>query len=112
MLTLLLAPFSMLFFQGFSLVSVLYNFFLLPWVSIVTIPLLFLAMFISLIFESIWAENNIVGYLWALVDLSLTPVVFALPFSERFWVTVDDELAALFVFFHFSIGSVTSLLPS
>ncbi|WP_241906702.1 DNA internalization-related competence protein ComEC/Rec2 [Vibrio splendidus] len=104
MLTLLLAPFSMLFFQGVSLVSVLYNFFLLPWISIMTIPLLFLAMFISLIFESIWAENNIVGYLWTLVDLSLTPVVLALPFSERFWITVDDELAALFVFFIFLLG--------
>ncbi|MFA0056244.1 DNA internalization-related competence protein ComEC/Rec2 [Vibrio echinoideorum] len=104
MLTLLLAPFSMLFFQGVSLVSVLYNFFLLPWISIVTIPLLFLAMFVSLIFESIWAENNIVGYLWTLVDLSLTPVVLALPFSERFWITVDDELAALFVFFIFLLG--------
>ncbi|MCZ8488237.1 ComEC/Rec2 family competence protein [Vibrio lentus] len=33
----------MLFFHGVSLASVLYNFFLLPWVSIVTIPLLFLA---------------------------------------------------------------------
>nr|WP_102413497.1 DNA internalization-related competence protein ComEC/Rec2 [Vibrio lentus]PMI91099.1 DNA internalization-related competence protein ComEC/Rec2 [Vibrio lentus] len=104
MLTLLLAPFSMLFFQGFSLVSVLYNFFLLPWVSIVTIPLLFLAMFISLIFESTWAENSIVVFLWTLVDLSLTPVVAALPFSERFWVTVDDEIAALFVFFIFLLG--------
>ncbi|MCZ8486069.1 hypothetical protein O9993_12630 [Vibrio lentus] len=43
----------------------------------------------GLIFESIWAREQYRWLLWALVDLSLTPVVFALPFSERFWITVD-----------------------
>ncbi|MEZ9648483.1 DNA internalization-related competence protein ComEC/Rec2 [Vibrio sp. 10N.261.52.C2] len=105
MLTFLIAPSSMLFFKGVSLVSVFYNLFLLPWVSMVTIPLLFLAMFLSLISESVSGvvgitalENDLVSQLWKLVDLSLEPLVFSLPFSERFWIQVDNQTIALSVF--------------
>ncbi|CDT01594.1 DNA internalization-related competence protein ComEC/Rec2 [Vibrio coralliirubri] len=105
MLTFLIAPFSMLFFKGVSLVSVFYNLFLLPWVSMVTIPLLFLAMFLSLISESVSGvvgitalDNDLVSQLWKLVDLSLEPLVFSLPFSERFWIQVDNQTIALSVF--------------
>ncbi|MEZ9697783.1 DNA internalization-related competence protein ComEC/Rec2 [Vibrio sp. 10N.261.46.E12] len=105
MLTFLIAPFSMLFFKGISLVSVFYNLLLLPWVSVVTISLLFLAMFISLISESVSGvvslielENSLVSQLWKLVDLSLEPLVFSLPFSERFWIQVDNQTIALSVF--------------
>ncbi|MEZ9866145.1 DNA internalization-related competence protein ComEC/Rec2 [Vibrio sp. 10N.261.51.A4] len=105
MLTFLIAPSSMLFFKGVSLVSVFYNLFLLPWVSMVTIPLLFLAMFLSLISESVSGvvgitalDNDLVSQLWKLVDLSLEPLVFSLPFSERFWIQVDNQTIALSVF--------------
>ncbi|ULN65196.1 DNA internalization-related competence protein ComEC/Rec2 [Vibrio gigantis] len=105
MLTLLITPFSMLFFNGVSLVSVFYNLLLLPWVSMITIPLLFLAMFLSLILESMPStvnfavlDNGFISQLWKLVDLSLEPLVFSLPFSEQFWVQVDNHTIALSVF--------------
>ncbi|CAK1977095.1 competence protein ComEC [Vibrio crassostreae] len=112
-LTLLIAPFSMLFFKGVSLVSVFYNLLLLPWVSMVTIPLLFLAMFLSLISESVSStlelgviENGFVSQLWKLVDLSLEPLVYSLPFSERFWIQVDNHTIELFVFLILFFGFV------
>lgn len=93
MLTILIAPFLCCSLKGVSLISVFYNLLLLPWVSLVTIPLLFLAMFLSLISESVSGvaslialDNSLVRQLWMLVDLSLEPLVFSLPFSERFWI--------------------------
>ncbi|UPR58379.1 DNA internalization-related competence protein ComEC/Rec2 [Vibrio sp. ED004] len=116
MLTLLIAPFSMLFFQGVSLVSVVYNLLLLPWVSIVTIPLLFLAMFFSL-FSEFFLEARALTYgiaskLWKLVDLSLEPLVFSLPFSEQFWIQVDNHTSGLFVSLIVFFGFVSRYIQS
>lgn len=117
MLTFLIAPFSILFFKGVSLVSVLYNLLLLPWVSMVTIPLLFLAMLLSLILESVpevisltALSNGFSEQLWMLVDLSLDPLVFSLPFSERFWIQVDNHSMALSVFLILFFGFVSRYL--
>ncbi|MFS1417333.1 DNA internalization-related competence protein ComEC/Rec2 [Vibrio splendidus] len=117
MLTFLIAPFSILFFKGVSLVSVLYNLLLLPWVSVVTIPLLFLAMLLSLILESVSEvmsltalSNGFSEQLWMLVDLSLDPLVFSLPFSERFWIQVDNHSMALSVFLILFFGFVSRYL--
>ncbi|MEZ8654297.1 DNA internalization-related competence protein ComEC/Rec2 [Vibrio splendidus] len=117
MLTFLIAPFSILFFKGVSLVSVLYNLLLLPWVSVVTIPLLFLAMLLSLILESVSEvmsltalSNGFSEQLWMLVDLSLDPLVYSLPFSERFWIQVDNHSMALSVFLILFFGFVSRYL--
>ncbi|OCH61386.1 DNA internalization-related competence protein ComEC/Rec2 [Vibrio splendidus] len=117
MLTFLIAPFSILFFKGVSLVSVLYNLLLLPWVSMVTIPLLFLAMLLSLILESVSEVMSLTALshgfseqLWMLVDLSLDPLVFSLPFSERFWIQVDNHSMALSVFLILFFGFVSRYL--
>ncbi|WP_261885535.1 DNA internalization-related competence protein ComEC/Rec2 [Vibrio pomeroyi] len=116
LLTLLIAPFSMLFFQGVSLVSVFYNLLLLPWVSIVTIPLLFLAMFLSLFSEFLFGSNTLThGFafkLWKLVDLSLEPLVFSLPFSEQFWIQVDNHTSELIVFLIVFFGFVSRYIQS
>ncbi|MEZ9565659.1 DNA internalization-related competence protein ComEC/Rec2 [Vibrio artabrorum] len=116
MLTLLIAPFSMLFFKGVSLISVFYNLLLLPWVSIVTIPLLFLAMFLSLISELLFAVNgsidSLAEKLWVWVDLSLAPLVFSLPFSEPFWLQVDDHTIEVSVFLILFFGFVSRYLNS
>ncbi|MFV8459643.1 DNA internalization-related competence protein ComEC/Rec2 [Vibrio campbellii] len=110
MLTLLIAPFSMLFFKGVSLVSVVYNLLLLPWVSMVTIPLLFLSMFLSLITESLIGGSDSMArfstQLWRLVDLSLEPLVFSLPFSEQFWIQVDNHVTVLLVFLILFFGFI------
>ncbi|PTQ15866.1 DNA internalization-related competence protein ComEC/Rec2 [Vibrio splendidus] len=117
MLTFLIAPFSIMFFKGVSLVSVLYNLLLLPWVSMVTIPLLFLAMLLSLILESVSEVMSLTALshgfseqLWMLVDLSLDPLVFSLPFSERFWIQVDNHSMALSVFLILFFGFVSRYL--
>ncbi|MEZ8261290.1 DNA internalization-related competence protein ComEC/Rec2 [Vibrio sp. 10N.237.312.C02] len=114
MLTFLIAPFSMLFFNGVSLVSVFYNLLLLPWVSMVVIPLLFLAMFFSLILAPVSGgvglttfNNGLSEQLWMLVDLSLEPLVFSLPFSERFWFQVDNHTIELSVFLILFFGFVS-----
>ncbi len=116
MLTLLIAPFSMLFFQGVSLVSVFYNLLLLPWVSIVTIPLLFLAMFLSLFTEFLFGSSaltyGIASELWKLVDLSLEPLVFSLPFSEQFWIQVGNHTSKLIVFLIVFFGFVSRYIQS
>ncbi|WP_210441245.1 DNA internalization-related competence protein ComEC/Rec2 [Vibrio crassostreae] len=116
MLTLLIAPFSMLFFQGVSLVSVFYNLLLLPWVSLVTIPLLFLAMFLSLFSEFLFGASaltyGIASKLWKLVDLSLEPLVFSLPFSEQFWIQVDNHTSELIVFLTVFFGFVSRYIQS
>uniref|UniRef100_UPI000C842A65 DNA internalization-related competence protein ComEC/Rec2 n=1 Tax=Vibrio splendidus TaxID=29497 RepID=UPI000C842A65 len=117
MLTFLIAPFSILFFKGVSLISVLYNLLLLPWVSMVTIPLLFLAMLISLILESVSdmmsltvLGNGFSEQLWTLVDLSLEPLVISLPFSEQFWIEVDNHTMVLSVFLILFFGFVSRYL--
>ncbi|MEZ9338001.1 DNA internalization-related competence protein ComEC/Rec2 [Vibrio splendidus] len=117
MLTFLIAPFSILFFKGVSLISVLYNLLLLPWVSMVTIPLLFLAMLISLILESVpdmmsltVLGNGFSEQLWTLVDLSLEPLVISLPFSEQFWIEVDNHTMVLSVFLILFFGFVSRYL--
>ena len=119
MLTFLITPFSMLFFSGVSLVSVFYNLLLLPWISMVTIPLLFLAMFLSLISESVSGlvditalDNGLVSQLWKLVDLSLEPLVFSLPFSEPFWIQVDNHVIALSVFLILFLSLVSRYLKT
>ncbi|CAH7286221.1 DNA internalization-related competence protein ComEC/Rec2 [Vibrio chagasii] len=110
MLTLLIAPFSMLFFKGVSLISVVYNLLLLPWVAMVTIPLLFLSMFLSLVTESLfWGSDSMTRFsaeLWKLVDLSLEPLVFSLPFSEHFWIQVDNHITVLLVFLILFFGFI------
>ena len=114
LLTLLIAPFSMLFFKGVSLISVGYNLLLLPWVSMVTIPLLFLSMFLTLVTESLVGGSESMArfstQLWKLVDLSLEPLVFSLPFSERFWIQVDDHVTVLLVFLILFFGFIARYL--
>ena len=114
LLTLLIAPFSMFFFKGVSLISVVYNLLLLPWVSMVTIPLLFMSMFLGLIAESlIGGCESMVHFstqLWKLVDLSLEPLVFSLPFSEQFWIEVDDHVTVLLVFLILLLGFIARYL--
>ncbi|MCG9553055.1 DNA internalization-related competence protein ComEC/Rec2 [Vibrio sp. Isolate31] len=114
MLTLLIAPFSMLFFKGVSLISVGYNLLLMPWVSMVTIPLLFLSMFLSLVAESLFGSSasmaRFSAQLWKLVDLSLEPLVFSLPFSEQFWIQVDHHVTVLLVFLILFFGFIARYL--
>ncbi|MFA0108296.1 DNA internalization-related competence protein ComEC/Rec2, partial [Vibrio splendidus] len=52
-------------------------------------------------------DNSLVSQLWMLVDLSLEPLVFSLPFSERFWVQVDNQTIALSVFLILFLGFVS-----
>ncbi|MGI9886144.1 DNA internalization-related competence protein ComEC/Rec2 [Vibrio chagasii] len=114
MLTLLIAPFSMLFFKGVSLISIVYNLLLLPWVSMVTIPLLFLSMFLSLVGEYLVGGSDSMArfstQLWRLVDLSLEPLVFSLPFSEQFWIQVDNHVTVLLVVLILFFGFIARYL--
>ncbi|CAH7229829.1 membrane hypothetical protein [Vibrio chagasii] len=76
----------------------------------VTIPLLFFSMFLSLVTESLfWGSDSMARFsaeLWKLVDLSLEPLVFSLPFSEQFWIQVDNHVTVLFVFLILFFGFI------
>ena len=98
MLSFMILPLTMLFFQGFSTVSIVYNALFIPWFTFVVIPLLFLSIFTS-IFLNI--ETTI---FWELVDKSLSIVELLLPYSDSYWINSSNELAvvmtiAIFILF-------------
>ncbi|WP_242536130.1 DNA internalization-related competence protein ComEC/Rec2 [Vibrio sp. Vb2880] len=84
-LVLLMTPISALFFSGFSLSSALYNLVFIPWFSVVIVPLLFLGLVLTSLFEQ-------VDWIWTLIDLSFWPLSHALTFSESSWVAVSHAI--------------------
>lgn len=85
MLSLMLLPLTMLFFGGFSLVSVFYNVFFIPWFTLVVIPLLFLSIFITIFLDvdaTLW---------WVLVDKSLSVIELSTPYSQTYWMNSNSE---------------------
>ncbi len=89
-LSLLIVPLSGYFFSGFSLSGVIYNLIFIPWFGFVAVPLMFLALFLSLLFP-IFAKPA-----WHLVDLSLWPLSGSLQYAVGTWVPLSSELTWLF----------------
>ncbi|MGF1739810.1 DNA internalization-related competence protein ComEC/Rec2 [Vibrio profundum] len=89
--TFLMMPISLLFFQGVSISSIIFNIIFVPWVSIVVVPSLFIALFLTVIVggSSTW--------LWLGVDKLLSPISYAISFSENTWLAVPDKAFGFFL---------------
>ena len=99
LLCIAMLPLSAIMFSGVSLVSPLYNMLFIPWFSFVVIPILFLALLSS--FFGFYGDQII----WALVDRSLMPLSYLLPYSNDAWLPLATRdvwcltaVVALFVF--------------
>ncbi|MDA0147316.1 DNA internalization-related competence protein ComEC/Rec2 [Vibrio sp. LaRot3] len=78
-------PVSAYFFHGLSLGGFVYNLVFVPWFSFVVVPLIFIALFITLLV----GEASIDTWYW--VELSLRPVDYALQYAQMNWVNISSE---------------------
>lgn len=85
-MTLLMLPVSAYFFAGFSLSSALYNLLFIPWFSLVIVPGLFITLAFS-VADSDW--------IWSWVELSFSPLLYALNYASSGWVTVSFVTSAV-----------------
>lgn len=86
-LTLLLLPMTLYYYQGLSAVSIFYNLLMLPWVTFLVMPMLFLALFVH-IFVS---ERTQI--LWKCVDVLLEVISISSSWAEPFWWEFDVQIA-------------------
>ncbi|MBW3694603.1 DNA internalization-related competence protein ComEC/Rec2 [Vibrio sp. T187] len=89
--SLLLLPASALFLGGISPLSFFFNLMFLPWFSLVVVPLLFFALFVSIFLTSL----NINA--WWLVDAALWPVTWSSGYAEGHWLDISQEALYLLV---------------
>ncbi len=85
LLSVLMIPLLALLFGGISLVSPLYNMLFIPWFSLIVIPSLFLALFVTL------GVFPLAEQIWQWVDLTLEPIGWLTPFSSQWWLVVPTD---------------------
>lgn len=88
-LSLFVIPLSGYFFSGFSLSAVAYNLIFIPWFGFVVIPLMFLALFFSLV------STELSKWLWQWVDYSLWPLSESIEYALGSWQPLSVELTWL-----------------
>lgn len=91
-LSLAMLPFTILFFDGISLMAPLYNLWCIPWFTFVLIPLLFLCLFLTMICP------EISSVFWNLLDDLLTPVMFSLQYATSSWLTFPSGVGVILLF--------------
>ncbi|WP_407332953.1 DNA internalization-related competence protein ComEC/Rec2 [Enterovibrio sp. 27052020O] len=79
-LTLGMLPFMWAWFGGVSVTAIIYNLFAVPLISLVTVPLILLALLLSPFMSATW--------LWAAADLSLFPLLFSLETFASGWLDI------------------------
>lgn len=79
---------SQTLFQGVSLSAPIVNLVLLPWVSVITVPLIFLGGLSTLFFSSAMSQ-----FIWDIANLSLYPLDFASAYAQNFWHETGTWLA-------------------
>lgn len=86
-LTLLLLPMTLYFYQGLSVVSIFYNLLMLPWVTFLVMPMLFLALFVHIF------VSEHVQVLWEFIDALLEVISISSSWATPFWWEVDVQIA-------------------
>lgn len=81
-ITFLMLPASVLFFSGVSISSWLYNLLFVPWFSFIVVPLIFLALLVSVFF------SNHAELFWCIADIALKPVVLAIQYAGPSWIEI------------------------
>lgn len=85
-LVICMIPATAYFLGGFSLVAPFFNWVFIPLVSLVTVPLIFFALFAT------FAWPNLATYLWHWADLTLSPLLWGAQYANEFWLTSSSEL--------------------
>lgn len=86
-LTLLLLPMTLYYYQGLSAVSVFYNLLMLPWVTFLVMPMLFLALFVHIF------VSEKIKVLWEGIDALLEVISVSSAWSKPFWWELDMQVA-------------------
>lgn len=86
-LTLLLLPMTLHYYQGVSALSLVYNLILLPWITFVVMPLLFL----SLICQILLSSDT--PFLWEGINFLLEAVSISAAWSPPYWWLFDRATA-------------------
>ncbi|MEI8633894.1 ComEC/Rec2 family competence protein [Vibrio sp. PP-XX7] len=81
----MLSPSSYLL-GGISVVSPLYNLVFIPWFSILVIPVLFIALFLSAI------DYQYAAFVWELMRYLLMPLIWSIQFSENMWWLMSEAM--------------------
>ncbi|MFV0576787.1 MAG: DNA internalization-related competence protein ComEC/Rec2 [Vibrio sp.] len=96
---------NILIFGGISWLSPLFNLAAIPWVSIVTVPLIFMALACTLLL-SVWGETPVwIDAIWKSVDLSLQPILWMLERSDGAWLPLSVDWVWLSVWLVIAITS-------
>ncbi|MCL1145737.1 DNA internalization-related competence protein ComEC/Rec2 [Shewanella marinintestina] len=93
-LTIALGVIQAIFFQGMSLISLFINIILVPWFSLVLIPICLLSLLIFMLLSQLGMS---VSGVFVLAAWAMEPVVALLNFSENLgfaWLILSDELIA------------------
>ncbi|NLS13040.1 DNA internalization-related competence protein ComEC/Rec2 [Vibrio sp. SM6] len=88
-LSALLLPLSIIYFQGVSSGTIVFNLVFIPWFTLIMVPLLFVAMLCSGLSISLPAFGWLAAIVWPLVDRALAPVTFAIEPAANAWLTVS-----------------------
>ncbi|MBL4831028.1 MAG: DNA internalization-related competence protein ComEC/Rec2 [Aliivibrio sp.] len=88
-LTLFLIPLQISSFGGFSIASPIINIIAVPWVSLISVPLVFSALLLSNFSDSAGEQ------LWWLADCSLSPVWWLAKQATQAWLTLDGSYLRL-----------------
>nr|WP_321279770.1 DNA internalization-related competence protein ComEC/Rec2 [uncultured Vibrio sp.] len=89
-LSLFVLPISGYFFSGVSLLAIAYNFIFIPWFGFVVVPLIFIALSVSLLVPAL-SE-----FVWQWMDLSLWPLSESLQFALGSWQPLSIDLMWMF----------------
>ncbi|MDV6250595.1 DNA internalization-related competence protein ComEC/Rec2 [Vibrio sp. EA2] len=92
-LSVFVIPISGYFFSGFSLSAIAYNLVFIPWFGLVVVPLIFIALFVSLLLPAL------AKFLWQSVDLCLWPLSESLQFALGSWQPLSIALTWMLALF-------------
>lgn len=84
-------PISIYLFQGVTLLAPIYNLVFVPMVGVVVMPLIAVGLFCMSFFPFI-AEM-----IWALVDVTLRPILHSMTFASNAWIEIGSQWTALSV---------------
>ncbi|UJF17390.1 DNA internalization-related competence protein ComEC/Rec2 [Vibrio sp. SS-MA-C1-2] len=82
LLLICMLPLQLIFFSGFAPLSPLFNLIIVPWLTLITVPLILLSLLTHFFPLS--------DYLWIIANYSLYPVVKLISLSEGWWFEVFD----------------------
>lgn len=87
-MTLLLLPLQVAIFHGLNVSSFLANMWAVPVVSLVTVPLVLLALILSMTTVGLLAETE--NFLWKMADATLSLVMWGVKFFSESWLTLGE----------------------